>query len=686
MRRTAALGSPLSCVLVAAACILTLPACGLLLDTSPPDPFPGSGDAGDDRDARTDDDAGRDAGPDDAGPTDPGVDAGPADAGFDAGPTDAGFDGGPTDAGFDAGPTDAGFDAGPRDAGFDAGPGDAGPCVDRDEDGDGVSTCDGDCADTNPLVYPAARERCGDGLDNDCNAATPDACSEPAAVYVSALVGDDSNLGTRDLPVATIGKGMELAVALGGAQKVVVGEGTYSEKVILSDGVSLSGGFHCDRALCDWTRDPTSWPSTIQNANAEGVLAESGVTEATLVEGFSILGFLPGAAEANRDSVGVTLHGGAPTLQNNRIRVGASEARPGAEPVPLRAIGVDVSFTDGGRSVQILGNDIRAGAAVNLSAGIHFSAIRGGERLRALAVIEGNVLQPGSALRSVGLVAWNTEDATHVEDNTFVSGVSPTGVVHGIEVGAGMNILRNRIHVPAPIGTSEPAGCASMSSWCAGIASQSATATIQNNVVFGPRGPRSTALLLAETERRAGAVIVGNNLLDGGGGAGAGPAMVYDKSAAIVVATGPCAVCGAATTPIGAIRNNILLGGRALARYGVYEDVGSAGSETVREARPVLLEHNLFHFAPPSRSGDILYLATRALGPMALGSITAVNGLTTPPARANLFSDPLIDATWHLLPDSPCVDQGSPDEAPRADFEGEARPRGAGFDIGPDEY
>ncbi|MBI5787620.1 MAG: thrombospondin type 3 repeat-containing protein [Candidatus Schekmanbacteria bacterium] len=55
-------------------------------------------------------------------------------------------------------------------------------CTDADRDGFGgvnypANTCPADCDDANPLVHPAAAEVC-DGADNDCNPNTPDGVSE----------------------------------------------------------------------------------------------------------------------------------------------------------------------------------------------------------------------------------------------------------------------------------------------------------------------------------------------------------------------------------------------------------------------------------------------------------------------------------------------------------------------------
>ena len=37
-----------------------------------------------------------------------------------------------------------------------------------DEDGDGYTTCDGDCNDASPTIYPTALEICN-GIDDDCS-------------------------------------------------------------------------------------------------------------------------------------------------------------------------------------------------------------------------------------------------------------------------------------------------------------------------------------------------------------------------------------------------------------------------------------------------------------------------------------------------------------------------------------
>src|SRR5262249_10733771 len=103
------------------------------------------------------------------------------------------------------------------------------------------------------------------------------------AIYVARPpLGQPTAPGTQAQPVATIGRGIELAAQMSPGAHVVVAGGTYNESVTLRSGISLFGGFDPNAS---WMPSSSS-VSTIRG-DETAVLA-MGLTDETHVEGFTI--------------------------------------------------------------------------------------------------------------------------------------------------------------------------------------------------------------------------------------------------------------------------------------------------------------------------------------------------------------------------------------------------------------
>jgi hypothetical protein len=214
--------------------------------------------------------------------------------------------------------------------------------------------------------------------------------------------------------------------------------------------------------------------------------------------------------------------------------------------------------------------------------------------------------------------------------------------------------------------------CLNSTFWCGGIETEGATATISNNVVYGmPAAQRSVAVYLGEGEVPFGDVIVNGNTLHGGG--------TPNNNQALSAALG-CRTTQGVQSMVGRIRNNILLGGSALNRFGFYED----DQTNSRTCEPLAYENNAIHFSSLATATDVLHRQWTSAGSQVLiTDIATLNMLSY--AQANLEVDPLLDLSWHIQAGSPCIDAGSATEAPATDFEGDTRPLGNGIDIGADE-
>jgi len=499
--------------------------------------------------------------------------------------------------------------------------------------------------------------------------ADPANCPSDDGTFVSVARGDDGNPGSKAMPLKTIGAGIAKAKAKGGAQSVFVGQGLYPEKVKLAQGVSVHGGYECSASACSWSRDFALFETTIVNQDFEGVLAGAGITSATLLGGFTIRG-KDGMPTAAPGGVGVTIAGSSPTVRGNKILGGNISA--GGPTASDRSLGIAVRGT-GGALAKIENNEVTSGTAPGLSAAILLENVGG----PATATIAANTLQSGQARRSNAIAAFGSGAATTITGNEIYAGTSMGGTSNGIELTSHATITKNRINVV----TSSVGACVNATTWCAGITTNGATATITNNIIFGPKGFRTAAVFMTETEQPTGTVVVNANYLNGGGQGGSGNVTTRNESAAITVAIGACNSCGLKGS-VGRVRNNILDGGINLNRYGVREDPVQGRTTSVE-----LLDSNDIWFAEPlANRNDVLYREiTQAGTPIDTKSIFLLDGWTSPPTMNNQNEDPLILATYHLGDGSPCIDTGTTTEAPADDFEAEGRPSGQGVDIGPDE-
>lgn len=173
----------------------------------------------------------------------------------------------------------------------------------------------------------------------DLNGNPADGCEfvlDPDGIYVdandpAAHDGPDCGLGPVDTcvdcePCLSIGQGLAQAVATG-RSKVYVANGTYTEAVTLVNGKSLLGGYRS----ATWERDLAGTATILRGESASGshrrAVAGTGITSATLVEGFVVFG--PVVTQAGGNSYAIYLsNAGGLTLSSNTIIGGVGGPGP----------------------------------------------------------------------------------------------------------------------------------------------------------------------------------------------------------------------------------------------------------------------------------------------------------------------------------------------------------------------
>jgi len=125
----------------------------------------------------------------------------------------------------------------------------------------------------------------GTGVDNNCDGIDGDA---DRSIYVAtpANGGNNNNDGrTRQHPVATITRGIEIADTCSPKCDVLVSGGTYTESLTLRSGVDVFGGY----AVSTWTRNVSNNTTTL-NANAYRGVVASGLNAVTVFDGLTVVG------------------------------------------------------------------------------------------------------------------------------------------------------------------------------------------------------------------------------------------------------------------------------------------------------------------------------------------------------------------------------------------------------------
>lgn len=489
--------------------------------------------------------------------------------------------------------------------------------------------------------------------------------------YVSTATGDDTNPGTADKPVKTIVKGIELA-ATKPVRDVYVSAGSYVEKVTLIDRVQLFGGYRCQSQPCEWTRDIQANESAIFNKDFEGVLAPKAVTRAARIDGFKIVA-KPGTPTAAPGIVTVTLDGGTPAISRCTIVGADSNGGPvGAR----RTIAVAILSPSNLEMALLDRNTITAGNSTEESNAVLFDTKSGGVANGALAGLLSNTIRGGDAPTTIAVNVVSAGARTILINNTINAGKSTNA---GNEaqawavsiVNAAISLEGNRINVgsaTAPTITGECA--ANLNTFCGGIISRGAAATLHSNVVFGVKAPRSCAVLIEASDANAGSINVNGNTLDGAGDANGTSTAIALRAAA-----------GQNGGTTGRIRNNILLGGVGKNRYAIFEELTAN-----RTIHPAAIENNDFFNPPPART-DFAYHFWNGGEGTSMTFAQMNTTLQTPLPAQNIAQDPQLDtARVHISAQSPCVDRGiNSAEAPPRDIDNEKRPKGDRLDIGADE-
>ncbi len=162
-------------------------------------------------------------------------------------------------------------------------------CRDLDEDGHFDQDCGGaDCNDADPFIYPGARERCSDGIDNDCNGLID--LEDETCIHVP---GESPSI-QEGINAATDGN------------TVIVAPGTYRENInFLGKAIMLRSEAGPDETIINGGKVTTV------------VVFENGESSETVIDGFTICnGYAFYPMSGTSGGAGIRCHDASPLILN----------------------------------------------------------------------------------------------------------------------------------------------------------------------------------------------------------------------------------------------------------------------------------------------------------------------------------------------------------------------------------
>lgn len=300
---------------------------------------------------------------------------------------------------------------------------------------------------------------------------------EVKRIFYVSTTGNDSNAGTWDAPLLTIGTA--ITAGAGTTSDVRVSAGTYSASLDLSEGVSLYGGYSAG----DWAlRDAGAYTTTIADPAATGgatnnpnraVYADNTITTVTVIDGFSIQG---GGGDHSSGIFAET--GGSPTITNNTINGGSGTINSyginnnSSSPIITSntvsgGSSADTSYSiwnDNTSSPTISNNTIDGGSGVNNSHGIATN--------NSSPIITSNIIDGGSGADNSFGISNFFGASPDIQNNTINGGSGATNSYGFKNMGATPSITGNTIS----------GGSATTTSY--GIHNTFSSPTIDNNIVF----------------------------------------------------------------------------------------------------------------------------------------------------------------------------------------------------------